>query len=198
MNGEHDHSAGEPSQDIVSGPDAASGELSRRGFHQLTAAAFGGLLAGSTWGCSSSQTDKPADAGAAANTAEEATTGEVVEVTETIEEPAAETTAGDEVASADLHACRGLNTCKGLGKDGMNECAGQGTCTTFAEHSCAGENACKGQGGCGSNPAANECKGMGGCMLPLHEGAWETAREAFEERMKMDGKTFGAAPAAAA
>ena len=102
----------------------------------------------------------------------------------------------DQAAPAELHVCRGLNTCKGKGKGGDNACAGQGACATIAAHDCAGHNACKGQGGCGSSVAENACKGQGGCAVPLMTSAWDTARKRLEERMKKEGKTLGAAPAA--
>ena len=55
-------------------------------------------------------------------------------------------------------------------------------------------NECKNQGGCGEKSGYNDCKGMGGCMVPIHEGAWETARKTFEEKMKAANKEFGVAP----
>lgn len=142
-------------------------ELNRRRFHQLSAAALGGMLSGVTVGCRKGEgpAEKPGEPGEAA-------------------------------AAAEKHVCRGLNACKGQGADGKNACAGQGVCATAEAHSCAGQNACKGQGGCGENPGANECKGKGGCAVPLEAGMWDTARKAFEERMKAAGKQFGEAPAA--
>jgi hypothetical protein len=113
--------------------------------------------------------------------------------------PAPASTQGGQVADAsaaakEIHACRGLNSCKGLGAGGENACAGTGACATGKIHTCAGENECKNQGGCGEKPGYNDCKGMGGCGLPIHEGAWEKARQTFEEKMKAVGKEFGEAP----
>jgi hypothetical protein len=106
----------------------------------------------------------------------------------------ADTGAGGEKAEA--HVCRGLNSCKGKGAGGDNACAGQGKCATAAKHTCAGKNECKGLGGCQGKAAANDCKGKGGCSVPLMGDAWKGARDAFEAKMKAEGKTFGAAPAA--
>jgi hypothetical protein len=137
-------------------------DLNRRDFSRLTAAAFGGILAGAS--VSLGADDKKTSA-----------------KSPLLFEP---------------HACRGLNTCKGKGKGGKNACAGQGACASVDAHSCRGDNACRGQGGCGEKPAENKCKGMGGCEVPMeHEAAWKKARKRFEEVMKAEGKTFGAAPA---
>jgi hypothetical protein len=99
-------------------------------------------------------------------------------------------------SAGEMHACKGLNGCKGEGADGKNACAGQGGCASKAtHHECKGHNACKGQGGCGENPGANACKGQGGCAVPIKEEAgWKKAREAFEKKMKAQGKTAGPAP----
>jgi len=142
----------------------------RRRFHHLLGAAFGGLVAGTAVGCSGK--GSTASDGAAAGAAAAADLG-------------------------DKHACRGLNACKGQGADGKNACAGQGTCANVAHHACGGKNECRNLGGCGAQAGANECKGHGGCQVPLHEGAWETARKHFETRMKAANKTIGDAPAAA-
>lgn len=152
----------------------SSPDLSRRDFNRLTAAAFGGLLAGAA-GCAQNEPAKaPPGKGAATTTTPPA---------------------GDAVAKAEPHACRGLNTCK----TDKNACAGQGTCATGTWG--PGENACKNLGGCGSDPGSNECKGKGGCDVPMkadHGDAWKKAREAFEKRMTEAGKKFGDAPMAAA
>ncbi len=60
--------------------------LSRRDFNKLTSAAFGGMVAGTMFGCSSEKNEKNAGGGHA---------GAVVAV------------------AAGIHACRGLNDCKG-------------------------------------------------------------------------------------
>jgi hypothetical protein len=144
-----------------------SSNLDRRRFQQLVASAFGGLMVGSTVGCSG---DKQAGSGSGSTAA---------------------------AAQTDKHACRGLNECKGKGVDGKNACAGQGTCANVAHHACGTLNDCRNLGGCGKLAGANECKGKGGCAVPLtHEGAWDTARKHFENRMKAAGKKFGDAPPA--
>ncbi|MCC7419458.1 MAG: hypothetical protein IT428_04215 [Planctomycetaceae bacterium] len=152
----------------------SSPDLSRRDFNRLTAAAFGGLLAGTAVGCAQKEPAKPA-----AGTATPAVTPP-----------------GEAVASAKVepHACRGLNSCK----SDKNECAGASTCATGKWG--PGENACKNLGGCGDKPGANECKEQGGCMVPMtadHGDAWDRARKAFEERMTKAGKKFRDAPAVA-
>ena len=149
-------------------------DLNRRDFHQLSMAAFGGVIAGSLAGCR--EAAQPAAA------------------------PGEGAAGGEEAAAVSLllvepHVCRGLNTCKNLGKSKQNECAGQGDCATVAPHTCAGENECKGQGGCGGQHGENACKGMGGCGVPLAHG-WEGVRKKFEDAMTAAGKTFSAAPAA--
>jgi hypothetical protein len=97
-------------------------DLSRRDFGKLTAAAFGGAVAGAMLG-------KQAFAAAASQA------------------PAA----ADSPWLKDPHICCGLNTCKGHGKEASNSCAGQGHCATVAAHGCAGQNACAGQGPTGDN-----------------------------------------------
>jgi len=156
-------------------------ELNRRDFNRLTAAAFGGVLAGSMTGCGSDDEKKPNSSGATPGIGSS--------------QPAK--SGGKEVASTkgDPHACRGLNACKGQGADGANDCAGQGDCATKEwHHSCGSDNACKGQGGCGDNPTQNDCKGQGGCHIPLMDSAWEKAREFFEKKMTEADKKFGDAP----
>ncbi|MCA9075132.1 MAG: hypothetical protein KDA93_08870 [Planctomycetaceae bacterium] len=163
-------------------------EMNRRDFTRLTAAAFGGVVAGSMVGCGDSGTTEPAPAGGDAAPAgggdaeggAAAADGASEEVSLLLEEP---------------HVCRGLNTCMNKGASGENACAGQGTCASVAEHSCTGQNECKGQGGCGGKEGENSCKGEGGCGVPLEHG-WEGVREKFEAAMKAAGKDFGAAPAA--
>lgn len=156
--------------------------LSRREFHRLTMAAFGGMVAGSTIGCGG---DEAGDGGEAGG---EPAGGEP----ETAEATPASSEGTEEVV---LNACRGLNVCKGHGK-GEHDCAGQGSCATAEPHDCSGLNNCKNQGGCGANPGANACKGQGGCAVPMKGEMWEKARAAFEERMKEAGKEFGEPPEA--
>jgi hypothetical protein len=157
-------------------------ELSRRSFHRLTAAAFGGVLSGTLTGCGNQSATGPADTQAASKAdAGSATKGA--------------TTAG---ATPVAHACRGLNECKGQGKDHKNACAGQGTCFTVT-HDCAAQNDCNSQGGCGGTNGFNDCKGKGGCgHFPIQDKVtWKKARERFEARMKVASKKVGPAPAEA-
>lgn len=155
-----------------------SQELTRRDFHRMTAAALGGVLAGSVAGCAAKTPPAPPTKGGGAAAGSGTTP--------------ATTPGGEAVASAD-HACRGLNTCK----SDKNACAGQSECATKT-HSCASQNECKNLGGCGENPGSNACKGMGGCEVPMtHGDAWERARKSFEARMKKEDKKFGDAPAKA-
>jgi hypothetical protein len=107
-----------------------SSNLDRRRFQQLVASAFGGLVVGSTVGCSS---DKKSDSGSAA------------------------TAALDKHACRGLNLCKGQgadgkNACAGQGSctnvahhscGGQNECKNLGGCGKAA-----GGNECKGQGGC--------------------------------------------------
>jgi len=144
--------------------------LDRRDFHKLTAAALGGLAAGTVLGCGG---DKPA-APVAANPATPVTP-----------------------AAAEKHLCRGLNECKAQGNDGKNSCRGQGACHTVAEHSCGGQNECKGLGGCGDTAGANECKAKGGCHVPLMDSAWDKVRKRKETEWQEKKLSSGAAPAKA-
>lgn len=161
-------------------------QFTRRDFSRLTMAAFGGAVAGTLAGCGGDQAppaSTPPASHSATPPAHDASAG-------------AAAPAGTEVSllMGEKHVCRGLNTCKGLGADGKNDCAGMGTCATYAKHDCAGHNECKGQGGCGENPGENACKGMGSCGVPL-EHAWEKARKNFELAMEKSGKKVGVAPA---
>ena len=143
-------------------------EIDRRTFNQLTAAALGGIAAGSLAGCGG---EKP---GA---------------------KPA--TTNGPEPkAVADVHLCRGLNDCKGKGNGGDNACRGQGSCATVKEHACGGKNECKGLGGCGETAGENTCKEQGGCHVPLMPGAWKKLHDKLEVSWKEKKLEYGKAPAA--
>ena len=152
-------------------------EVNRRKFNELLAGAFGGLVVGASLGCTG-DAGKGGSAGASAAGGSAAAKGETA-------------------LAGEKHACRGLNDCKGLGTGGSNAGAGQGMCANVKAHSWATQNDCKNLGGCGAKAGANDCKGQGGCSVPMHEGAWETARKHFEERMKKAGKTVGPAPAKA-
>jgi len=158
-------------------------ELNRRHFHQLAAAAMGGLVTGSLLGC-------PADS---AGTKEAGST--TAPAGGSAGPDAADPQATTSLLMQEKHVCRGLNLCKNQGQTKENACAGQGVCATFVKHDCAQQNDCKGQGGCGSSPGENSCKGMGGCHVPLMDHAWDTARKNFEAAMKAAGKEVGPAPA---
>ena len=151
-------------------------DLTRREFNRLTAAAFGGVVAGTMAGCTGGDEPDP-DANANPDATAE---------TES-EEPSS-------LLLGEKHVCRGLNMCKGQGAGGSNDCAGMGACATIAAHDCATHNECKGQGGCGAKPGENECKGKGSCGVPLMDHAWGTARKNFEAAMKEEGKEVGGAP----
>lgn len=165
-----------------------SSEMNRRDFTRWTAAAFGGVVAGTMAGCAGEKDAEAPSAPAGGGGAPEGsgaariTDGEAThDVAYMLEEP---------------HVCRGLNTCKGKGQGGENGCGGQGACATATAHSCHTHNECKGQGGCGEHPGQNACKGQGECAVPLSEPAWETARAAFEKAMTDAGNAVGTAPAA--
>jgi len=145
-------------------------EIDRRTFNQLTAAALGGIAAGSIAGCGS---DKPAAKPDKGGVADDKT-----------------------AAVAEVHLCRGLNDCKGKGKGGDNACRGQGACATAAEHECGGKNECKGLGGCGPKAGENECKEQGGCHVPLMPGAWKKLHDKLEAQWKEKKLDYGAAPEA--
>lgn len=153
-------------------------DLTRRDFaRQLSMAALGGALAGSTLlGCKGGAEPK-------ADTAPKA------------DDPAPTAAADAHPLLTEPHVCRGLNSCKGQGKGGANACGGQGECATAANHACSGKNECKGQGGCGGKYGTNDCKGKGGCSVPLMDHAWGKTREAFEKVAKAKGITVGQAPA---
>src|SRR4029079_5115112 len=143
----------------------SSQPLGRRKFNELSAAAVGGLVAGSIAGCGKSEPpSKPAI-----------------------------TPPGQAAAAGEKHLCRGLNDCKGKGASGKNDCRGQGDCATLT-HACNGKNDCKGQGGCGSEAGANSCKGEGHCSVPLMAGAWKTVRERKESAWSKAEEKFGEAP----
>jgi hypothetical protein len=152
--------------------------LNRRDFHKLSAAAFGGLIAGTVVGCGQ---DPSKSLGK-------------LDLKPKVDPASAKAVA----AGQPQHACRGLNECKGQGRNHKNNCAGQGNCYTVT-HDCSGKNDCKYQGGCGGENGRNDCKGKGGCgHFPIAEAdVWKKAREAFEGRMKKLGKTVGKAPAPA-
>ncbi len=145
-----------------------SKDIRRRDFHQLAAAAFGGLLAGAY----------VSDRAAAA-------------------EPKKKKDPAKPLLLQEPHVCRGMNaSCKGEVGGMKNDCAGRSHCATTGHHACNGMNDCAGLGGCGAHPGENKCKGMGSCAVPLEAQAWKTARKNFEAAMKKAGKSFGPAPKA--
>ncbi len=152
--------------------------MNRRDFTKLTAAAFGGLVAGSMIGCGSkAKEDVKETKGGGDDNKGSGTTD----------------TGGDADVKVAAHACRGLNECKSA----KNDCAGKSACSTVEAHECGGHNKCKNQGGCGGTAGANACKEKGGCAVPIKEAKmWKSARAAFEKRMKDAKKEFGDAPAA--
>ncbi len=159
-------------------------DVDRRDFHKWTLAAFSGMLAGSMPGCSETPAPPAGKAGPAPDLGKTAP----VEIALTEKQV--------ELLTDDVHTCRGLNTCKGQGRSKDNDCAGQGTCASVADHSCGENNECATLGGCGATAGLNECKGKGGCHVPLMDSAWEKARAAFETAMKKVDKPVGAAPPA--
>ncbi|MCE9528392.1 MAG: hypothetical protein K8R36_20300 [Planctomycetales bacterium] len=144
----------------------SNSEIDRRTFNQLTAAALGGIAAGSLAGCGG---EKPA----AKPNGPEGTKA---------------------TAAADVHLCRGLNDCKGKGKGGDNACRGQGACATAKEHACGGMNECKGLGGCGETAGENSCKEQGSCHVPLMPVAWKKLHDKLEAGWKEKKLEYGKAP----
>lgn len=125
-------------------------------------------------------------------------------------------TPGTQPQGVPEHACMGLNGCKGADRYGIeghtdpvtgervvNECAGQGYCSTTADHHCHVQNACRNQGGCGlygtaeemDNPGHNDCSSLGSCATPINaerfstngpnkgKSVWARARQVFEEKV---------------
>ncbi len=110
-----------------------------------------------------------------------------------------------------LHACMGLNSCAGSDRFGTagqpggapNACAGQGYCSTAADHTCHVQNQCRNQGGCGlygtgeemNRPGFNDCSSLGSCATPINaerfstngpnqgKSVWARARKVFEEQV---------------
>lgn len=111
-------------------------------------------------------------------------------------------------AGLPLHSCMGLNSCKGSDRFGTtgpvggqpNSCAGQGYCSTTADHTCHVQNDCRNQGGCGlygtgeemNHPGINDCRSLGSCATPINaerfstngpnqgKSVWMRARAVFE------------------
>ena len=123
-------------------------------------------------------------------------------------------TIGTQPAGLPLHSCMGLNACKGADRFGVdgprfgkaNDCAGQGWCSTTADHTCHVQNECRNQGGCGlygtgeemNHPAMNDCRSQGSCATPINaerfstngpnrgKSVWLRAREVFAEKVWPD------------
>jgi hypothetical protein len=139
--------------------------LNRRQFTQLTAAALGGLLAGTS--VLRAADDKPK-----------------------MKDPKKPLLLQEPHICRGLNP-----TCKGETAGKKNDCAGQAYGATVKEHKCKGMNECAGEGGCGENPGENKCKGMGDCAVPIKEDkTWAKARKNFEAAMKKADKKFGDAP----
>ncbi len=162
--------------------------MDRRDFNQLTAAALGGMVAGSALGCGKPAGESSAPEGSGDAGAHEGSG----DASDHDHDAAAAHDASLLVTGKNV--CRGLNHTCGGHKGGDNKCAGTGSCATAAAHSCHAANECKGEGGCGQFPGQNACKGKGECAVPLGDKAWETARAAFEKAMTDAGKKFGEAP----
>lgn len=129
--------------------------------------------------------------------------------------PAFPTKVGPGPTGMPLHACMGLNSCQGSdryglagppGGGGPNACAGQGYCSTTADHTCHVQNDCRRQGGCGlygtaeemDRPSTNDCRSLGSCATPINaerfstdgpnqgKSVWARAREVFAEQVWPD------------
>jgi hypothetical protein len=186
-------------------------DLNRRDFAKLTAAAFGGMIAGTAIGCGEGAKKEAGGAKAPGGAAPEAGSaapknnrppgyknpkrnGDDAKAAEEIKKKI-EAGEGDFVMLSGKNVCRGLNVGKNH-KGGSNDCAGRGECASIKAHDCSGQNECKGQGGCGENPGTNACKGKGGCHVPLMDEAWTKARAKFEKVMTSAGRPIGPAPEA--
>lgn len=123
-------------------------------------------------------------------------------------------TIGPQPEGLPLHACMGMNACKGSDRFGIygpkfgapNECAGQGWCSTAADHTCHVQNECRNQGGCGlygtaeemNHPGRNDCRSQGSCATPINaerfstngpnqgKSVWLRARQVFAEQIWPD------------
>ncbi len=126
-------------------------------------------------------------------------------------------TIGTQPEGLPLHACMGLNACKGADRFGVdgprfgapNDCAGQGWCSTAADHTCHVQNECRNQGGCGlygtadelTHPGRNDCRSQGSCATPINaerfstngrnqgKSVWLRARAVFAEQVWPDLRT---------
>ncbi|MEO7827217.1 MAG: hypothetical protein ABIR60_08760, partial [Allosphingosinicella sp.] len=106
------------------------------------------------------------------------------------EVPLFPTAVGPQPEGLPAHACMGLNSCRGSDRYGTagapdlgpNACAGQGYCSTTADHTCHVQNSCRNQGGCGlygtaeemDRPAENDCRSLGSCATPINAERFST------------------------
>ena len=162
--------------------------IDRRGFYQLTTAAFLGMIAGAAEDADA-QGQKPAPAA----------------------KPKVKPVNRTNLFLMEPNICRGLNVCKGKGKGdgrgGPNKCVGMSVCATVAAHTCNGNNDCRGQGACDIGdpnvyavgyPGENTCEGKGACGVPIpvsKDHIWKQARRRFEAIVRDAGGKAGAAPA---
>ena len=153
------------SQKSEEGKQTISFDLSRRDFHKLTIAAFGGVVGGTLL------------SGRAMALQE----GSGTEESLLLKEP--HVCCG--LNTCNGHGAGGNNDCSGMGScatadnhscKGQGACAGQGGCGSNP-----GENACTGQGSCA-------------VPLQAEHGAWKRARANFEAAMEKAGKEFSPAP----
>lgn len=139
-------------------------QISRRHFTKLSAAALGGMLAGT----------------------------QLVHAEEKKDEKKKEAKPADKHFCRGLNTCKGKGGCGATAS--KNACLGQGECATISKHACKGHNDCKAQGGCGEIPGQNACKGKGDCAVPLNDAAWGRARGRFIRAMKEQKKKVGTPP----
>jgi hypothetical protein len=109
-------------------PPRGLGDLDRRTFHQLTAAAIGGLVAGASLGCG----NKDAKPGATASAGDKHLCRGLNDCKGQGAGGKNDCRGQGDCATVAHHACGTENTCKGLGgcgdTAGINECAGKGGC----------------------------------------------------------------------
>lgn len=110
----------------------SSGSIDRRRFHEWSAAALGGLVAGSLLGCSSPNANQ--------GKSEESASAEEKHLCRGLNDCRGQGAAGQNecrgqgaCATLVAHSCAGENACKSQGgcgeNPGLNECKGQGGCS---------------------------------------------------------------------